>query len=75
MEEDRLAIAFKNHKLEVKISSGILNNNVLTIEAHNLIFTPRAIEQQFDDGKEFINFGYLGVRRDLIEWYRITEVE
>lgn len=75
MEEEIFEVVGKKYKLEVKISNGILSNNILVIEGGDCINMPEVIEQQFDEAKEFINFGYLGVRRNLIEWYRITEVE
>lgn len=75
MEEAMFEVVGKKHKLEVKISNGILSNNILVIEGGDCINMPEVIEQQFDEAKEFISFGYLGVRRNLIEWYRITEVE
>lgn len=65
----------KVFRLEVKVSNGILNNNIIILEGNQVIDMPEVIEQQFADEKEFICFGYMGVRRSLIDWYRITEVK
>lgn len=61
----------KKHLLEVKLFN---NEDVLIIEGSEVINMPEVIENQFERECEFIIFGYLGVRRDLIEWYRINEI-
>lgn len=74
MEEELLEVKGKKHKLEVKVKAGIFENNLISIEGGDCINMPEIIEQQIMDEREFIIFGYMGVRRDLIEWYRITEI-
>ena len=71
MEEE--VYDFENAKvfrLEVKVSNG----DIIVIEGNQVIDMPGVIEKRFENRDEFIIFGYMGVRRDLIEWYRITEV-
>ena len=60
----------KIFRLEVKVSNG----DIIVIEGNQVIDMPGVIEKRFENRDEFIIFGYMGVRRDLIEWYRITEV-
>ena len=60
----------KIFRLEVKVSNG----DIIVIEGNQVIDMPEVIEKRFENRDEFIIFGYMGVRRDLIEWYRITEV-
>ena len=60
----------KVFRLEVKVSNG----DIIVIEGDQVIDIPEVIEKRFENRDEFIIFGYMGVRRDLIEWYRITEV-
>lgn len=60
----------KVFRLEVKVSNG----DIIVIEGDQVIDMPEVIEKRFENRDEFIIFGYMGVRRDLIEWYRITEV-
>ena len=60
----------KVFRLEVKVSNG----DIIVIEGNQVIDMPGVIEKRFENRDEFIIFGYMGVRRDLIEWYRITEV-
>ena len=61
----------KKHKLEVKLMN---RDELLVIEGTECINMPDIIEQYFNQEKEFICFGYIGVRRSEIEWYAITEV-
>ena len=61
----------KKHRLEVKLSN---SENLLVVEGSEVINMPEVIEDQFERECEFIIFGYLGVRRDLIEWYGIKEI-
>ena len=60
----------KVFRLEVKVSNG----DIIVIEGNQVIDMLGVIEKRFENRDEFIIFGYMGVRRDLIEWYRITEV-
>ena len=60
----------KIFRLEVKVSNG----DIIVIEGNQIIDMLEVIEKRFENRDEFIIFGYMGVRRDLIEWYRITEV-
>lgn len=61
----------KKHRLEVKLMN---RDELLVIEGNDNINMPDIIEQYFNQEKEFICFGYIGVRRSEIEWYAITEV-
>ena len=61
----------KKHRLEVKLLN---KDELLVIEGSENINMPEVIEQYFNQEKDFICFGYLGVRRSEIEWYAITEL-
>lgn len=62
----------KKHRLEVKLLN---RDELLVIEGSECINMPEVIEQYFNQARDFICFGYLGVRRSEIEWYAIIEVE
>lgn len=62
----------KKHRLEVKLLN---RDELLVIEDSECINMPEVIEQYFNQDRDFICFGYLGVRRSEIEWYAIIEVE
>ena len=61
----------KKHRLEVKLMN---RDELLVIEGSDNINMPDIIEQYFNQEKDFICFGYIGVRRSEIEWYAIIEV-
>ena len=61
----------KKHRLEIKLMN---RDELLVIEGNDNINMPDIIEQYFNQEKEFICFGYIGVRRSEIEWYAIIEV-
>lgn len=62
----------KKHRLEVKLLN---RDELLVIEGSRCINMPEVIEQYFTQDRDFICFGYLGVRRSEIEWYAIIELE
>ena len=62
----------KKHRLEVKLLN---RDELLVIEGSECINMPEVIEQYFNQDRDFICFGYLGVKRSEIEWYAIIEVE
>lgn len=62
----------KKHRLEVKLLN---RDELLVIEGSECINMPEVIEQYFNQDRDFICFGCLGVRRSEIEWYAIIEIE
>lgn len=70
IEEEIYLTSNKIIKLVVKLTDG----NTLVLEGNEVIDMPEIIEQRFQNKDEFIIFGYMGIRRDLIEWYKINEV-
>lgn len=64
---------FKNTKeyiLTVKLTSG----EYIKIEGNQVIDMPEIIAQRIENKDDIIVFGFMGVKRELIEWYTITEV-
>lgn len=65
---------FENNKimrLVVKLTTG----ESIVIEGNQVIDLPEVIEQRITNKEDIIIFGYAGVKRELIEWYTICEVE
>lgn len=58
-------------KITIKLSDGEL----LTVSDKELFFKPEAIQMQLASNQNIINFGYVGVKRELIEWYIIENEE
>lgn len=64
---------FKNTKeyiLTVKLTTG----EYIKIEGNQVIDMPDIIAQRIENKEDIIVFGFMGVKRELIEWYTITEV-
>ena len=71
MEEE--LYEFENTKeflLTVKLTSG----ETISILGNQVIDMPEIIYQRIKNKEDIIVFGYMGVKRELIEWYTITEV-
>ena len=71
MEEELFEAA--NNKvflLTVKLTSG----ETISIVGNQVIDMPEVIEARIGNKEDIIIFGYMGVKRELIEWYTITEV-
>lgn len=71
MEEHKYE--FKNTKeyiLTVKLTTG----EYIKIEGNQVIDMPDIIAQRIENKEDIIVFGFMGVKRELIEWYTITEV-
>lgn len=71
MEEE--LYEFENTKeflLTVKLTSG----ETISILGNQVIDMPEIIYQRIENKEDIIVFGYMGVKRELIEWYTITEV-
>ena len=71
MEEE--LYEFENTKeflLTVKLTSG----ETISIIGNQVIDMPEIIYQRIENKEDIIVFGYMGVKRELIEWYTITEV-
>lgn len=60
----------KKHLLTVKLTTG----ESIRIEGSRAIDMPEIISQRIENKEDIIVFGLLGVKRELIEWYTITEV-
>ena len=56
--------------LTVKLTSG----ETISIAGNQVIAMPEVIESKIRNKEDIIIFGYMGVKRELIEWYTITEV-
>lgn len=46
----------------------------IRIEGSQAIDMPEIISQRIENKEDIVVFGLLGVKRELIEWYTITEV-
>ena len=56
--------------LTVKLTDG----ETISIAGNQVIYMPEVIEDKIANKEDIITFGYMGVKRELIEWYTITEV-
>ena len=71
MEEELFEVA--NNKvflLTVKLTSG----ETISIAGNQVIDMPEVIEARIGNKEDIIIIGYMGAKRELIEWYTITEV-
>ena len=72
MEEE--TFIFKNTKeflLTVKLTSG----ETVSMIGNQVIDMPKIISQRIENKEDIIIFGFMGVKRELIEWYTITEIK
>ena len=72
-EEEEYEYEFKNTKeymLMVKLTTG----EYIKIKGNQVIDMPEVIAQRIENKEDIIVFGFTGVKRELIEWYTITEV-
>lgn len=60
----------KEYILTVKLTTG----EYIKIEGNQVIDMPEVIAQRIENKEDIIVFGFMGVKRELIEWYTITEV-
>mgnify|MGYP006871898081 FL=1 len=60
----------KEYMLTVKLTTG----EYIKIEGNQVIDIPEIIAQRIENKEDIIVFGFMGVKRELIEWYTITEV-
>ena len=60
----------KKYILTVKLTTG----ECIKIEGSQAIDIPEVISQRIENKEDIVVFGLLGVKRELIEWYTITEV-
>lgn len=60
----------KKYLLTVKLATG----ECIRIEGSQAIDMPEIISQRIENKEDIVVFGLLGVKRELIEWYTITEV-
>ena len=60
----------KEYILTVKLTTG----ECIKIEGNQVIDIPEVIAQRIENKEDIIVFGFMGVKRELIEWYTITEV-
>ena len=72
-EEEEYEYEFKNTKeymFTVKLTTG----EYIKIKGNQVIDMPEVIAQRIENKEDIIVFGFTGVKRELIEWYTITEV-
>lgn len=65
---------FENKKellLTVKLTSG----ETISIVGNQAIDNPEEIGLRIENKEDIIIFGYMGIKRELIEWYTITEIK
>lgn len=60
----------KEYILTVKLTTG----EYIKIEGNQVIDMPEIIAQRIENKDDIIVFGFMGVKRELIEWYTIAEV-
>lgn len=60
----------KEYILTVKLTTG----EYIKIEGNQVIDMPEIIAQRIENKDDIIVFGFMGAKRELIEWYTIAEV-
>ncbi len=60
----------KEYILTVKLTTG----EYIKIEGNQVIDMPEVITQRIENKEDIIVFGFMGIKRELIEWYTITEI-
>ena len=60
----------KKYLLTIKLTTG----EFIRIDDNEAIDMPELIAQRIENKEDIIVFGLVGVKRELIEWYTITEV-
>ena len=70
MEEYVYDFRPKKYLLTVKLTNG----ECIKIKGGQAIDMPEIISQRIENKEDIVVFGLLGVKRELIEWYTITEV-
>ena len=60
----------KKYILTVKLTTG----ECIKIEGAQAIDMPEIISQRIENKEDIVVFGLMGVKRELIEWYTITEI-
>lgn len=64
---------FKNTK-EYILTVKLITGEYIKIEGNQVIDMPEVIAQRIENKEDIIVFGFMGVKRELIEWYTITEI-
>lgn len=70
MEEYMCDFRPKKYLLTIKLTTG----EFIRIDDNQAIDMPELIAQRIENKEDIIVFGLVGVKRELIEWYTITEV-
>lgn len=70
MEEYMYDFRPKKYLLTIKLTTG----EFIRIDDNEAIDMPELIAQRIENKEDIIVFGLVGVKRELIEWYTITEV-
>lgn len=60
----------KKYLLTVKLTTG----EFIRIDDDQTIDMPELIAQRIENKEDIIVFGLVGIKRELIEWYTITEI-
>jgi exonuclease III len=63
------------YKIYVKISNGLFGTNMLSTVFETDVNIHARVRQQFREKQEYIIFGDLGVKRELIDWYTIKDID
>ena len=64
----------KNNKSTTFKYNNIDDFKIFDSLENKVIDMPEVIEARIGNKEDIIIFGYMGVKRELIEWYTITEV-
>ncbi|MGL5328952.1 MAG: hypothetical protein ACRDD7_06765 [Peptostreptococcaceae bacterium] len=70
MEVSHITKSKKIVQLMIKLTTG----ETMTIEGHNIIDRPEVISQRIENKEDIIIFGSMGIKRELIEWYTVSEL-
>lgn len=60
----------KKYLLTIKLTTG----EFIRIDDNQAIDMPELIAQRIENKEDIVVFGLVGIKRELIEWYTITEV-
>ena len=71
MEED--IFEFENTK-ELLLTVKLTNGEIISVVGNQVIDMPEIISHRIENKEDIVVFGFMGIKRELIEWYTITEV-
>ena len=71
MEED--IIEFENTK-ELLLTVKLISGETISVVGNQVIDMPEIISHRIENKEDIVVFGCMGIKRELIEWYTITEV-